>query len=91
LIKEKNDFIIQKVCITAYNAVKEQTDSDPLITASGEPISYGQTLALSRDMIKPVSLYHYEAGYNPYASFEYGDKVVVVLYDTFRVEDTTQV
>lgn len=88
LIKEKNDFIIHKVCITAYNAVKEQTDSDPFITASGKSISYGQTLALSRDLIKPISLEHYKAGYNPYASFEYGDKVVVVFYDTFRVEDT---
>jgi len=88
LIKEKNDFIIQKVFITAYNAVEEQTDSDPLITASGKPISYGQTLALSRDLLKPVSLEHYEAGYSPDAPFKYGDKVVVVFYDTFRVEDT---
>lgn len=88
LIKEKNDFIIREVCITAYNAVKDQTDSDPFVTASGKPISYGQTLALSRDLIKPSSLEHYDAGYNSYASFEYGDKVVAVFYDTFRVEDT---
>jgi len=62
---------------TAYNALVNQTDDTPNITASNKQI-YGGGLALSREMLIP---YGYGGAY-----IEYGDTVLVML--EMVVEDT---
>jgi hypothetical protein len=60
------------VLFTVYNPVPEQTDSDPLITASGRKVKHGD-LAVSRDFLKSGFVI-------------YGDSVYILL--KVRVTDT---
>lgn len=64
------------VYFTAYNALKEQTDNTPTITASGATI-YEGSCALPRN---------YLTRYKSNAMFSYGDTVLFII--PFIVEDT---
>ena len=70
-----NDCWVDGIIATKYNPVKEQCDSDPLITADGSKINLKKLnsrelhwLAVSRDLLQ-------ECGYH------YGDTVIVVSDD----------
>ena len=44
-------FLFMEVTVTAYSSTPDQTNSEPLITASGKRVCYG-VLAVSRDLKK---------------------------------------
>ena len=64
------------VLFTGYNAIENQTDSTPRITASNATVENG-ILALSRDFLKV---------FDPGNDVAYGDTVLIVV--PMRVEDT---
>ena len=61
------------VVVTKYNAVKEQTDDTPTITASNKKIKKGM-IALSRDLEEELGL-------------KFGDKIHLTGMGTFIFED----
>lgn len=62
-------FILIPVTITAYNPVVEQTDSTPLIAASGKTVFSGM-IALSKDLEQDFG-------------FQFGDKIKLYQFGIF--------
>lgn len=67
-----------RVVVTGYSSSVEETDGDPLLTASNTRPQAG-TLALSRDLLRT---------FTPGAPFDYGDKILIPGVGVYRVEDT---
>ncbi len=67
-----------RVVVTGYSSSVEETDGDPLVTASNTRPQAG-TLALSRDLLRT---------FTPGAPFDYGDKILIPGVGVYRVEDT---
>ncbi|MFQ6617099.1 MAG: hypothetical protein ACE5QV_00305, partial [Fidelibacterota bacterium] len=78
---------LRKIIATAYNSTTGQTDDEPFITASGEPVGDG-TLALSRDLIRAENELMLKMGYNPRGTISFGDTVHIVYLKPFIVRDT---
>ena len=73
-VQELEDrYIYIPVTITAYNATKEQCDSTPFITASGQRVQHG-IIALSRDLEKNYGLL-------------FGDKISLLGIGSFEFQD----
>lgn len=60
---------LNEVTFTSYNPVKEQTNEDPFITASGDSVDEW-TLAVSRDMLKK---------HHPDGIYAYNDTVYAII------------
>lgn len=60
---------LNQVTFTSYNPVKEQTNDDPFITASGDSVDEW-TLAVSRDMLKK---------HHPEGIYAYNDTVYAII------------
>ncbi|MBD3273931.1 MAG: hypothetical protein GF372_01395 [Candidatus Marinimicrobia bacterium] len=86
-VKSVSNVRLSKIVATAYNSFPWQTNSEPLITSSGESVKDG-TLALSRDLIRPENNLMHRMGFNPAGAYSYGDTVFVIYVKPMVVHDT---